>query len=147
MPIKDLTSYADLDTAIQEQVRRIETAMVRTLKWVGETVCNTARNVKANTYKDQTGNLRSSVGAIVAIDGKVEWQSSFKTVKQGTEGAKQGVEFAKSLVNQYPRGIVLICVAGKEYAAHVSNRGLDVLDSSELEAQQLVPKMLVSLKL
>lgn len=147
MPITDLTSYADLDAALTEQIKRIETALIRTLKWVGETVINTARNVKVNTYKDQTGNLRSSIGAVVAIDGKIEWQSSFSTVKQGSEGARQGKDFAMSLVSQYPKGIVLICVAGKDYAVHVSNRGLDVLDSSELEAQQLVPQMLASLKL
>ncbi len=147
MPITDLTQYAVLDAALEEQIKRIETALIRTLKWVGETVINTARNVKVNTYKDQTGNLRSSVGAVVAIDGKIEWQSSFKTVKHGGQGAKEGLEFAKSLVSQYPKSIVLICVAGKDYAVHVSNRGLDVLDSSELEAQQLVPQMLDSLKL
>lgn len=146
MPIKDNTSYANLDRAIQDSLRRAEAALIRTLKWVGETVVTTARNVKTNTYKDRTGNLRSSVGAIISVDGRIEWQSSFNVVKGGGEGAKEGKEFARQLVAQYPKGIVLICVAGKNYAVHVSNRGLDVLDSAEIEARQLVPQMLKTLK-
>ena len=147
MPITDLTRYAAIDAAFDEQIKRIEFALIRTLKYVGEECVNAARNAKEKTYKDQTGNLRSSVGAIVSVDGKIEWQTSFEVVKQGGQGATEGAAFAKALVSKFPKGIALIVVAGKNYAVHVSNRGYDVLTSAELEANSLVPKMLASLKL
>lgn len=68
--------------------------------------------------------------------------SSFDVVKEGVEGAKGGKEYAMKLVRDFPKGIVLIVVAGMNYASHVSAKGYDVLDSSELLAEKLVPQML-----
>ena len=83
----------------------------------------------------------------MAVDGRIVNQSSFETVKEGGQGSKQGAAFAKQLVRRFPKGICLIVVAGMEYAAHVKNRGYDVLDSSELTADRIVPYMLKQLGL
>lgn len=143
MPIKQLTTDAEISRFIDEKVKRIEKALVYNLSYVGEQVLNKARST--NSYKDQTGNLRSSIGFVVAIDGKIKKTSDFEIVKNGADGAKSGKAYARELVNNYPQGICLIVVAGVDYAVHVSNRGYDVLDSSELLAERLVPQMLAQL--
>ena len=107
-------------------------------------VLNAARSSK--DYKDQTGNLRSSLGYVVAVDGRVADISSFEVVKKGQEGAKTGADYARKLARKYPKGIVLIVCAGMNYAAYVNSKR-DVADSAELLADRLVPKMLKQLGL
>lgn len=139
------TPQQEIGRYLMEARQRMERALLRTMQYCGEAVLRVARST--NSYKDQTGNLRSSTGYVIAIDGRIAAQSSFQTVKQGGEGAATGAEYARKLVSQYPKGVVLIVVAGMEYAAYVANRGYDVLDSAELEAERIVPRMLKTLKL
>ena len=143
MPIKRLTPTAEIDRYITGRVEAIKKAIVYNLCAVGEQVLNTAR--LTNSYKDQTGNLRSSIGYVVAVDGEIVQMSSFDTVKEGREGSRGGKEYAMQLVRDFPQGIVLIVVAGMNYASYVSAKGYDVLDSSELLADKLVPQMLQQL--
>lgn len=143
MPIKRLTPTAEIDRYITGRVEAIKKAIVYNLCAVGEQVLNAAR--LTNSYKDQTGNLRSSIGYIVAVDGEIVQMSSFDTVKEGREGSRGGKEYAMQLVRDFPHGIVLIVVAGMNYASYVSAKGYDVLDSSELLADKLVPQMLQQL--
>ena len=143
MPIKRLTPTTEIDRYIAGRVEAIKKALVYNLCAVGEQVLNAAR--LTNSYKDQTGNLRSSIGYVVAIDGEIVQMSSFDTVKEGREGSRGGKEYAMQLVRDFPHGIVLIVVAGMNYASYVSAKGYDVLDSSELLADKLVPQMLQQL--
>ena len=143
MPIKRLTPTAEIDRYIAGRVEAIKRALVYNLCAVGEQVLNTAR--LTNSYKDQTGNLRSSIGYVVSVDGEIVQMSSFDTVKEGREGSRGGKEYAMQLVRNFPHGIVLIVVAGMNYASYVSAKGYDVLDSSELLADKLVPQMLQQL--
>ena len=143
MPIKRLTPTAEIDRYITGRVEAIKKALVYNLCAVGEQVLNAAR--LTNSYKDQTGNLRSSIGYVVAVDGEIVQMSSFDTVKEGREGSRGGKEYAMQLVRDFPHGIVLIVVAGMNYASYVSAKGYDVLDSSELLADKLIPQMLQQL--
>ena len=104
---------------------------------------NTARS--SHTYRDQTGNLSSSIGYAVSIDGQVVQCSSFQVVLNGSEGAKDGLEYVQDVISKYPQGIVLVIVAGKNYAVYVSDKGYDVLDSAETLAETLVPRMMKQL--
>jgi hypothetical protein len=143
MPIKRLTPTTEIDRYIAGRVEALKKALVYNLCAVGEQVLNAAR--LTNSYKDQTGNLRSSIGYVVAVDGEIVQMSSFDTVKEGREGSRGGKEYAMQLVRDFPHGIVLIVVAGMNYASYVSAKGYDVLDSSELLADKLVPQMLQQL--
>lgn len=143
MPIKRLTPTTEIDRYIAGRVEAIKKALVYNLCAVGEQVLNAAR--LTNSYKDQTGNLRSSIGYVVSADGEIVQMSSFDTVKEGREGSRGGKEYAMQLVRDFPHGIVLIVVAGMNYASYVSAKGYDVLDSSELLADKLVPQMLQQL--
>lgn len=143
MPIKNLTPEGAISEFIGQQVERITSALIYNLCAVGEQVLNQARST--NSYKDQTGNLRSSIGYVVAVDGEVVQSSSFEVVKDGADGSRDGKSYALDLVKQFPDGIVLIVVAGMKYASYVSAKGYDVLDSSEVLADRLVPEILKQL--
>ena len=140
MPIKRLTPPAQIVRFIEAEMERLKNALVYNLCAVGEQVLNAAR--LTNSYKDQTGNLRSSIGYVLSVDGEVVQMISFDVVKEGSEGAKGGKAYAMQLVRDFPKCIVLIVVAGMNYASYVSAKGYDVLDSSELLAEKLVPQML-----
>lgn len=140
MGITQKTPASEIDRYIKEQVERITKAAIYNLQYIGEQCLNAAR--ETNSYKDRTGNLRSSLGYVIVVDGKIAYQSNFEVVLQGGTGAKSGIQFAKEVARQFPEGIVLIVVAGMEYAAYVSATGRDVLDSAELLADKLVPQIL-----
>lgn len=143
MPIKLITPKSEIERYTEEELERLKQAIIRTFLYVGETVLNKARST--NSYKDQTGNLRSSIGYVVTVDGKIVHTAGFQTVKTGQTGSSTGANYVKNLVSQFPRGVCLIVVAGMKYASYVSAKGLDVLDSAELLAERLVPQMLKQL--
>ncbi len=161
MPIKRLTPKAEIDRFIAARIEAINNALVYNMCAIGEQVVNHARSLPSPNaaafrgskvipphqphYMDWTDNLRSSIGYVIAIDGKIVQMSSFDVVKNGGKGATEGKEFALQLIKDYPQGIVLIVVAGMNYATYVSAKGYDVLDSSELLAEKLVPQMLKKL--
>lgn len=142
MPIKCTTPISQIDEYMRQQFKRQEQALVNTFNYIGERCVNEARSYNGNAYQDQTGNLRSSVGYVVAVDGKIRSSSTFENVRNGEQGSRTGKEYATELVKQYPKGVVLIVVAGMNYAKYVEAKGYDVLTSAELLAEQLVPKLL-----
>ncbi len=144
MSMKMTTPQKAIDDYLEECIRRAEEAVIYNLQYIGEQVLNRVRS--AGSYQDRTGNLRSSTGYVIAKDGRIVSSSDFAAVKSGGKtGSRSGKEFAKSLASRYGEGIVLIVVAGMSYAYYVKKRGYDVLDSGELLADDLVPRMLRSL--
>lgn len=139
MPIKQITPMLEVDKYLDEQIERIEKRIISNLSYVGEQCLNEGRST--NSYKDQTGNLRSSIGYVIVKNGKVIKQSDFATVKTGRGGSKSGTAYARKLAGEFPDGIALIVVAGMNYAAYVSAKGYNVLDSSELLAERLASKL------
>lgn len=114
---------------IQEK-ENVKQAILLNLKRVGELFVKQAREI--DTYKDRTGNLRSSIGYVILYNGAQVFES-FKST-----GGALGVARAKEVVNEtrqkYPTGFVLIGVAGMDYAASVEAKGFDVISSSSIEA-------------
>lgn len=145
MPIKQTTTAEQIDAYIAQCVNAVQNDILYRMSYIGEQVLNAARST--NSYKDQTGNLRSSIGYVIVKDGSVVRASSFEQVKNGSDGTSKGRSYAESLAARYKNGIALIVVAGMNYAAYVKKRGYDVIDSSELLAEQLVPQMLRELGL
>lgn len=142
MGMKMVTPQAEIDAYIQVKLDSLRKAVIYQLKYVGESCIRQAREWKGqnNPYTDRTGNLRSSTGYVIVENGKVVFLSSFDSVKGGD--GKEGEEFAQSLASKFPKGLTLVMVAGMNYAAYVSARGYDVLDSAEDLAAKLVPEML-----
>lgn len=145
MAIVDNTDYNALIVEMRERAERINRAIIRTFQYIAEVLVREAR--MKGDYIDQTGNLRSSIGAIILLDGQVVSRSGFEVVMGGSSGANEGLTYAQEIAAAYPRGIALVVVAGKDYAAHVAARGRDVLSSAVLKAEDIVPRMMRQLNL
>lgn len=148
MPIKQKTPDSTIDGFFDEIITRLRKAIEYRLPLIGEELRNTA--VRNGSYHDQTNNLRSSVGYVVVMDGRVlggrfEREGS-GSGGNGSAGVSAGEEYARSLAAKFPKGFVVIVVAGMRYASYVSARGYDVLDSAELIADGLIRKMLREIK-
>lgn len=131
----------DMDDFIKEAIVDMRTKIIYNLTYVGVKCINKARS--SGSYKDQTGNLRSSVGFVIVEDGRIIHLDGF--TGKGSNGKNTGKSLAQKLAGENTKGLVLIAVAGMEYASYVSARGFDVLDSAELLAEKLVPSMLKEL--
>lgn len=124
-------NVADIKKMLAERYERIDKAMLLRIQRVGESFVKNARD-RAN-FKDRTGNLRSSIGYIVLKDG-VDIYEDFKARAGGKEGVDKAREVAAELKIKYPKGYVLIVVAGMDYAAAVESRGYDVITVTGAEA-------------
>jgi len=130
---------------LERKVSDLRLVLLNNLIYVGEEAVKEAR--QRGRYKDQTGNLRSSIGYCILDDGKPVKLDGFEVVKEGMQGAQQGRKFLDSLISEHSTGLVLIVVAGMEYAQYVEAMNLNVLDSAEQLAERLVPQMIKSLKI
>lgn len=137
------TLQDEIDRKVNEEYERMMQAIIYRLGNIGAKCVNAARisNLKGRDYLDQTGNLRSSTGYVLSVDGKIVAESSFDVVAGGMQGKAEGKSFAESLISNHPTGIALIVVAGMHYAEYVAAKGYDVLDSAELLAEQLIQKL------
>jgi len=125
-------SQGGVNNRIDRFVMSIEKRIILTLAMVGESFVNDARNTK--TYHDQTGNLRSSIGYIIAKNGEIIQENT-----QGTsEGQSHAREIANEVLRQNTKGFILIGVAGMEYAAAVEAKGYDVITGSVPAAKALL---------
>lgn len=143
MPITQLTPMSEIERYTEEQIERLKISILRTFMYIGEACLNKARST--DSYKDQTGNLRSSIGYVIVEDGRVVQASDFSPSDKGTDkatGQATGKAYANELAARFPSGLTLLIVAGMNYAAYVSAKGYDVLDSSELKADLLTEKLL-----
>lgn len=143
MPITQLTPMSHIVAALKTKTETAERLAIRALARTGEECVNRAR--ESNTYTDQTGNLRSSIGYVIVKDGHIIKLGDFNTVKGGDEGKMSGVDFAKQLVSNFPRGLALVVVAGMQYAGYVEAMGLDVISGQELYAERRVKELLSKL--
>ena len=54
---------------------------------------------------------------------------------------KHNQELIEKIKAKYPKGLVLIVVAGKNYAAYVEAKGYNVLSSAELMAENILKQL------
>ena len=137
----------DIERILREKIEKYYQKVIRILRIVGEKCINEAREY--GSYQDQTGNLRSSIGYIVLKDGKPIEKGGFAPTERGTDGGKSGQKEGEAFINkvtsQYPKGFVLVVIAGMKYASYVEDRNYNVLTSAELLAEREVPKLLKAL--
>ena len=165
MGMRQTTPQGRITAYIEKQVAKYEKQLLKNLRYVGEQCVKEARKLPSPkfpkkkphevpphqpNYIDWTANLRSSIGYVIVRGGEIISQSSFKPTHtragaSGNEGAAEGKAYAEKLAAKFPHGITLIVVAGMNYAAYVSAKGYDVLDTAELLAEKLVPQMMKQL--
>lgn len=143
MDMRQIREY--LNREAQRHLQRTITL----LQYVGETVVNDIRTSHISNWTDQTGNLRSSIGYIITVDGRPIDMSAFGKVTgpkpdpNEPDGTQSGRDYARQLASLYPEGIALIVVAGMEYASYVEKRdNKTVLAQGEVEARRLVEQMI-----
>ncbi len=130
----------DNKKAIQQYIlnysKIVERVLIREMQIV---VARLENHAKDNAgYKDQTGNLKNSIGGLVLKDGVPIEYSGFG----GGEGGGTGRSFINSLISSYGSGFVILIVAGMEYATYVENKHqLNVLKKSELLLPSEMNKM------
>jgi hypothetical protein len=134
-------TQGDINRRITNWVVSIEQRIIWTLAMVGEAFVNNARNTK--TYQDQTGNLRSSIGYIIARDGVIIQEN----IEGKAEGRAHAKEVAREVLRENPKGFILIVVAGMEYAAAVESKGYDVITGSIPAAKALLKKKIKEYRL
>ena len=144
-----MTSKLDeIHKILMKEAERVERLTIRALSYFGEQCVIRVRDRGGDkSWYDQSGNLRSSVGYVIAHNGSIIQYSDFNQVKQGSEGVKVGKDLAEELARRYPNDYVLVIVAGMNYAEYVEAMdNKDVLASTELWSIDQVPKMLEKLK-
>lgn len=118
-----------------------EEVMIQAYKAACIEMVNRAK--QTNTYQDQTGKLRSSIGCVLYHKG-VEVFNYFESEggEIGEQGVAQGLSFARNKAEESgDRLLVAVIVAGAEYASYVEAKGFDVITGSsygfenELRAQ------------
>ena len=145
-PIEQIRAF------LMKEAERNVQKVVAMLNYVGEQVVNQIRTSDISNWIDRTGNLRSSIGYIVTIDGEVVKTSSFEPVNgpdrtgEDADGSAEGRGYANRIAGLYSKGIALIVVAGMEYASYVEKlENKVVLAQGEIEAQKLVAQMIEKL--
>jgi hypothetical protein len=142
-----ITKADEIDAYLNGEAYRVEHETGRMLARLGEECVNEARDrPPEESWNDQTGNLRSSIGYELAIDGKPVITSAFPVVLGGQEGSSKGKSAVRELAKKNETEYTLKVVAGMEYADKVE--AMDnkvVLASAELMARKILPEYLKNL--
>ena len=132
--------FAKINTRIDAARENFQEAFQKTCL----EITNLAKST--NTYKDQTNNLRSSIGYIVYDKGELVNEMFTKAgigaEGDGSKGINQGKQIAEQAVKKYPDALVGVIVAGMEYALYVEAKGYDVLTGSCIQAKTILEKNL-----
>lgn len=119
-------SVQDTDIRLRKyfdgEIRRFMRQFAR----VGETFNNEAK--LEGTYNDVTGNLRSSIGYAIGLNGEITANDQGGVTKNGEKGNQTGNQYGEQLIAEEPdNGLTLVGFAGMEYAGDVENRKRDVI--------------------
>ena len=142
------TDIRKLKAKYIEQKKELTDLIVLRFQQIGEEAVKIAR--EGGTYHDVTGNLRSSIGYLILVDGKAVITGASKQYAgsqgDGSKGVAEAQQLMQKLKAKYPWGIILILCAGMEYAAFVENvKHKDVLTSAEHAAENLVKQLIGNL--
>jgi hypothetical protein len=131
--ITPMFNLANVTANIQQGAEQLaDDNALRILTYCGEAGVTYARN--NGDYINRTGNLRNSIGYIIAKDGVVI-ADGFNQVTYGTDnsgGVASGRQLALEVLQDQRTGWILILVAGMEYAVKVESYGKDVLSGSSV---------------
>ncbi len=137
-----LFTTKDVDNWFTIYTDRAEEKLYVTLLRAGEMFVRYSRLY--GNYKDHTGNLRSSIGYVIIEEGHILDENFKLSTKPGTDkasGLREAKKLARKLANTYSQGMVLICVAGMNYAAYVEAiDSLDVITAASIKAEDDLKK-------
>lgn len=169
MGIKANFTQDDVRKRFDAFLEQTEKKQIVRLRRLGEMCMVEAR--RNGSYMDRTGNLRSSIGYGVFVDGVAIHKSDFPAVSveprvileqrmrkkpdgstvlydakvkiggNGGSGVKSGSALVEE-IGKETKGVALVVVAGMNYASYVEAKGHNVLSSAEHLAERELPRML-----
>lgn len=133
-----------LDNLLKQAAKILYDNIMSTLAYLGEDCVSRVRDRTGDeSWYDQTGNLRSSIGYAIYSYGYKQIESAFSVVKNGSEGASYGKKFVEELAKQYSDVYALVVVAAMDYADYVEAvDSKDVLASTEIYAKSKIDEYL-----
>lgn len=132
-------NFINIHERLQGITERVEKAVVAILQRRGEEFVSDCRNQQ--TWQDQTGNLRSSIGYFIYKGSLLMFGD--------VQGSSEGQNAAESVARQISKkdGVFyLIGVAGMNYAADVESRGYNVISNQSIATIDLLNGDLQQLK-
>ena len=141
MAIKPTFQNGAVAAKVQEFQKRLESATVFLLQYMGEELTKYAREQR--NYTDQTGNLTNSIGYAVVRNGKIVNYGG--EIKSG-DGAAEGLKIAQKMAANASSSFSLLIVAGMNYAAYVEAKGYNVILPAELKAKADLPAYMQKLQ-
>lgn len=138
--IRMVTSMKAIDELFAKAAKIIFDRVQYNLNYLGLDCVRRIRDRSGDeSWYDQTGNLRSSIGYAIYSYGKKEIESAFDTVLGGSEGSHKGRRMVADLASKYSDTYALVVVAAMEYADKVESiDSKDVLASTEIYAKSQV---------
>lgn len=143
MPIR-CDNLAAFNRLLESIPKIVQQEIYRALAYLGEQSVTRIRDRSGDdSWFDQTGNLRSSIGYAIYGEGRKIIESTFDVVKSGSQGAAEGKRMIDELAAKYAETFALVVVAGMEYADAVEAReNKDVLATTEIWAKAKVQEYL-----
>ncbi|NLN36043.1 MAG: hypothetical protein GX157_08660 [Candidatus Cloacimonetes bacterium] len=136
-----LFSTADVKRWINIFTDQAEEKFYILLQAAGEMFVRYAR--ESGRYNNITGNLRSSIGYVIVRNGRI-LSDNFKMQNiglEGEEGVQKAKKLARELASTHNTGLVLIGVAGMEYALYVeAMESKDVITAANIKTQEWMRK-------
>ncbi len=138
------TATSSIDELFRQAAKIIFDRVQYNLNYLGLLCVRRIRDRSGNdSWFDQTGNLRSSVGYAIYSNGQKQIESAFDSVLGGSEGSQKGRKMVDELAGKYSDTYALVVLAAMEYAEFVEAiESKDVLASTEVYAKSVVSKYL-----
>lgn len=148
MAIRMTTPISAVDRLLYKAFEILKKNISMCLAKLGEECIAKIRDRSGDeSWYDQTGNLRSSIGYAVYDYGVKQIESAFHIVRSGNEGSAEGKKMLSQLGSEYANAYALVVVAAMNYADNVESlENKDVLASTELWAKGVIDARLETAK-
>jgi len=142
--IRLVTSQKAIDELFAKAAKIIFDRVQYNLNYLGLLCIKRIRDRSGDeSWYDQTGNLRSSIGYAIYSYGRKQIESTFDSVLGSSEGSQKGRKMVADLASKYSDTYALVVVAAMEYADYVEAiDSKDVLASTEIYAKSEVKRYL-----
>lgn len=142
--IRLVTSQKAIDALFAKAAKIIFDRVQYNLNYLGLLCIKRIRDRSGDeSWYDQTGNLRSSIGYAIYSYGRKQIESAFDSVLGSSEGSEKGRKMVADLASKYSDTYALVVVAAMEYADYVEAiDSKDVLASTEIYAKREVERYL-----
>lgn len=142
--IRLVTSQKAIDELFAKAAKIIFDRVQYNLNYLGLLCIKRIRDRSGDeSWYDQTGNLRSSIGYAIYSYGRKQIESTFDSVLGSSEGSEKGRKMVADLASKYSDTYALVVVAAMEYADYVEAiDSKDVLASTEIYAKSEVNRYL-----